>query len=151
VRHRDLLWFTRVSVSDKKDRKRDPKERRPLSDPDNPIYNADNLERAYIKSLENLPAAARKRFFEGIYVDEVEGAPWSYEHIAAACSRGCSFRQNNRNAPPPFNFHQWRCLTGTNADASTPAAKDCCLKIVAPHGHLTKWAASSYRENALAE
>jgi hypothetical protein len=27
----------------------------------NPIDNADNLERAYIKSLENLPAAARKR------------------------------------------------------------------------------------------
>ena len=62
------IWLTRASVSDKKDRKRDPKERRPLSDADdyarafiNPIDNADNLERAYIKSLENLPAAARKR------------------------------------------------------------------------------------------
>ena len=61
------IRLTRVSVSDKKDRKRDPKERRPLSDADdyarafiNPIDNADNLERAYIKSLENLPAAARK-------------------------------------------------------------------------------------------
>ena len=61
------MRLTRVSVSDKKGRKRDPKERRPLSDPDDyarafitPIDNADNLERACIKSLENLPAAARK-------------------------------------------------------------------------------------------
>ena len=89
------IRLTRVSVSDKKHRKRDPKERRPLSEADDyarafihPIDNADNLERAYIKSLENLPAAARKRFFEG---DEVEGALWSSasrdEHCTLASPR----------------------------------------------------------------
>ncbi len=68
--------------------KRDPISRQPLADPDNyvrffmnPADNADNLSPEYLRSLENLPERQRKRFFEGVYVDELDGALWSYELI----------------------------------------------------------------------
>jgi phage terminase large subunit-like protein len=70
--------------------KRDPVSRRPLADPENyaraflnPPDNAANLSSHFLKSLENLPEKQRRRFFEGVYVDEMDGALWSYEIIEA--------------------------------------------------------------------
>ena len=69
--------------------KRDPISRLPLDDPDdyarmflNPRDNADNLSTDYLKSLERLPERQRKRFFEGVYIDDLDGALFSYEMIA---------------------------------------------------------------------
>ncbi|MGD0026499.1 MAG: phage terminase large subunit [Xanthobacteraceae bacterium] len=71
--------------------KRDPISRQPLANPDdyarmflNPSDNAANLTREYLESLENLPERQRKRFFEGVYVDDLDGALFSYEVIARA-------------------------------------------------------------------
>ncbi len=68
--------------------KRDPITRNALKSPDdyvrgfiNPIDNLENLSPEFFKSLEELPERQRKRFFEGVYVDEVEGALWTYETI----------------------------------------------------------------------
>src|ERR1700683_1643067 len=71
--------------------KRDPISHLPLDDPDNyermflnPRDNADNLSADYLKSLELLPERQRKRFFEGVYIDDLDGALFSYEMIARA-------------------------------------------------------------------
>jgi phage terminase large subunit-like protein len=71
--------------------KRDPISRQPLDNPDdyarmflNPGDNAENLSAAYLKSLENLPERQRKRFFDGVYIDDLDGALFSYEVIARA-------------------------------------------------------------------
>src|SRR5579883_1454666 len=71
--------------------KRDPISRQPLDDPDNyvrmflnPLDNAENLSADYLKGLQRLPERQRRRFFEGVYVDDVEGALFSYEQIARA-------------------------------------------------------------------
>jgi terminase large subunit-like protein len=71
--------------------KRDPISRLPLADPGdyarmflNPSDNAANLSADYLKSLENLPERQRRRFFEGVYVDDLDGALFSYEVIARA-------------------------------------------------------------------
>ena len=71
--------------------KRDPVSRQPLSNPEdyarmflNPADNAVNLTAAYLKSLESLPERQRKRFFEGVYIDDLDGALFSYEAIARA-------------------------------------------------------------------
>lgn len=68
--------------------RRDPVTRQPLADPDdyaraflNPRENEENLTPEYIRSLENLPERQRKRFYEGVYVDEYEGALWTYEGL----------------------------------------------------------------------
>lgn len=70
--------------------KRDPISMQPLTDPQNyaraflnPPDNAANLSAQFLESLANLPERQRKRFFEGIYVDELDGALWSYELIDA--------------------------------------------------------------------
>ena len=70
--------------------KRDPVSLRPLADPENygraflnPPDNAANLSADFLRSLENLPEKQRRRFFEGVYVDELDGALWSYEIIDA--------------------------------------------------------------------
>jgi predicted phage terminase large subunit-like protein len=47
----------------------------------NPIDNSHNLTPEFLASLEALPEKSRKRFYEGLYVDEIEGALWSYELI----------------------------------------------------------------------
>jgi hypothetical protein len=64
--------------------KRDPISRLPLANPQdfarmfiNPKDNQANLDPSYLKSLENMPKAYRERFFEGNYVDDVEGALWT--------------------------------------------------------------------------
>ncbi len=71
--------------------KRDPVSRQPLANPEdyarmflNPADNAVNLTAAYLKSLESLPERQRKRFFEGVYIDDLDGALFSYEAIARA-------------------------------------------------------------------
>ncbi len=71
--------------------KRDPVSRLPLDNPDdygwmflNPRDNAANLSEDYLQSLARLPERQRKRFFEGVYVDEIDGALFSYEMIARA-------------------------------------------------------------------
>jgi phage terminase large subunit-like protein len=68
--------------------KRDPVSRQPLDDPDdyarmflNPGDNS-HLTENYLKSLARLPERQRKRFYEGVYVDNVDGALFSYEVIA---------------------------------------------------------------------
>lgn len=62
--------------------------RRPLGNPEdyqfmmmNPRDNADNLDPKFIQSLENLPERARKRFLEGEYVSEIDGALWTLETL----------------------------------------------------------------------
>lgn len=42
----------------------------------NPMDNAENLSPEYINSLRNLPGRAKKRFFEGTYIEDVEDALW---------------------------------------------------------------------------
>ena len=71
--------------------KLDPISRLPLADPDNyarmflnPRDNAENLSQDYLDSLERLPERQRKRFFEGFYIDDLDGALFSYEVIARA-------------------------------------------------------------------
>ena len=66
----------------------DPTTRLPLKNPDdfarmgiNPGDNAANLTPETLERLATLPPKQRRRFYEGIYVDEVEGALWTYERI----------------------------------------------------------------------
>jgi phage terminase large subunit-like protein len=61
----------------------------------NPQDNAANLSQDYLRSLERLPEKQRRRFFEGVYVAEVEGALWTYELI-----EGC--RLDEAQALPAF-------------------------------------------------
>ncbi len=69
---------------------RDPVSRLPLDDPDDYkrlfLSPRDNphLTENYLKSLERLPERQRKRFYEGVYVDELDGALFTYEIIARA-------------------------------------------------------------------
>jgi len=42
----------------------------------NPLDNAENLSSEYLDDLRNLPERARKRFFDGSYVEDVEDALW---------------------------------------------------------------------------
>jgi phage terminase large subunit-like protein len=70
--------------------KRDPVSMQKLKDPKsyaraflNPVDNADNLAPEFLDSLANLPERQRKRFYDGVYVDELEAALWSYEIIEA--------------------------------------------------------------------
>lgn len=59
-----------------------------LSDPENykrtfisPQENAENLSGEFLDSLRNLPTKQRKRFFDGEYVDEIDGALWTIEML----------------------------------------------------------------------
>ncbi len=68
--------------------RRDPATRQPLRNPDdyariflNPRENEENLTAEYVQSLADLPERQRKRFYEGVYVDEFEGALWTYEGL----------------------------------------------------------------------
>ena len=69
---------------------RDPVSRLPLDDPDEYarlfLAPRDNphLTENYLKSLERLPERQRKRFYEGVYVDDLDGALFTYEVIARA-------------------------------------------------------------------
>jgi len=64
----------------------DPVARRALLTPDdyrmlyiNPADNRDNIDPAYIRSLEAMPEKHRRRFLEGRYVAEIDGALWTIE------------------------------------------------------------------------
>lgn len=68
-----------------------PENRRPHQNPDdyqyrflNPLQNAENLTPEFIAELEELPVRQRRRFYEGVYVDEIENALWSMECIDQA-------------------------------------------------------------------
>ena len=69
---------------------RDPISRLPLDDPDNYarmfLNPGDNthLTKDYLASLSRLPERQRKRFYEGVYIDDLDGALFSYELIARA-------------------------------------------------------------------
>lgn len=70
--------------------KKDPVSRQPLRDPENydrmqmnPRDNADNLSAEYLDSLDHLPEKQRRRFYLGEYIDEVDGALWSYDRLDA--------------------------------------------------------------------
>lgn len=59
-----------------------------LSDPENyrrafisPEENADNLSGEFLDSLRNLPTKQRKRFFDGEYIEEIDGALWTIEML----------------------------------------------------------------------
>jgi len=47
----------------------------------NPDDNRDNLPEAYFKTLDALPEKKRKRFRDGLYLSDVEGALWKDEQI----------------------------------------------------------------------
>lgn len=66
----------------------DPTTRQALADPDdfaaffiNPVDNASNLDPKFLRALENAPERQRKRFFEGKFVAEVDGALWPLDLI----------------------------------------------------------------------
>jgi len=70
---------------------RDPISLQPTRDPDqyayariNPKDNAQNLSQEMLAELEALPDRQRRRFFEGVYQTEVDGALWTFESIERA-------------------------------------------------------------------
>ena len=76
-------WTNRIFVEGV-----DPLSKLPLDDRENyatarlnPRDNIHNLSAEFLKSLEKLPEKQRKRFLDGVFVDEVEGALWTYEGI----------------------------------------------------------------------
>ncbi|WP_332116058.1 phage terminase large subunit [Azorhizobium caulinodans] len=67
---------------------RDPQSRAPLANKQdfghfflNPKDNAANLSKEFLASLEALPEKQRKRFLEGRYVAEVDGALWTIDGL----------------------------------------------------------------------
>ena len=67
---------------------RDPQSRQPMPDSEdyqrafiNPTDNAENLDPTFLKSLASLPEKQRRRFYEGQFVAEVEGALWRYDTL----------------------------------------------------------------------
>ena len=69
--------------------RRDPLSRLSLDNPQdyermflNPRDNEDNLSEEYLESLQRSPERQRKRFFEGVYIDDLDGALFTYEMIA---------------------------------------------------------------------
>lgn len=66
----------------------DPVTRQPLADPDdyrwcylNPVDNAANIDPEYIRALQAMPERQRRRFLDGRYVAEIDGALWTLELI----------------------------------------------------------------------
>jgi predicted phage terminase large subunit-like protein len=64
----------------------DPDSRRPLGNPEdfawaqiNPRDNAANLSPEFLKALEGMPERQRRRFLDGVFVNEVDGALWTLE------------------------------------------------------------------------
>jgi hypothetical protein len=69
---------------------RDPQSRKEMPDADdyqrafiNPNDNAENLDPTFLRSLANLPEKQRRRFYEGHFVAEVDGALWGYDKLEA--------------------------------------------------------------------
>ena len=77
-------WVYRVFIE-----KKDPESKQPLSRPSNygyytinPYDNKENLDPEYLAELEDLPEKARKRFMEGRFADDTDGALWTEELLA---------------------------------------------------------------------
>lgn len=47
----------------------------------NPVDNKDNIDPDFIEALESMPERVRKRFLEGSYVAEIDGALWTPETL----------------------------------------------------------------------
>ena len=47
----------------------------------NPIDNRENLDPSYQRLLDNLPPRAKKRFRDGEFLDDIEGALWKWQTI----------------------------------------------------------------------
>lgn len=47
----------------------------------NPSDNLDNIDGAYLDALDSMPERMRKRFLEGAYVADIEGALWTVETL----------------------------------------------------------------------
>jgi phage terminase large subunit-like protein len=47
----------------------------------NPVDNQDNLSPVYLKTLQNMPARMKKRFYDGKFADTTENALWTLEVI----------------------------------------------------------------------
>lgn len=69
---------------------KEPRSMERIADPENyafayinPADNAANLDEAYLQSLKNLPEKQRRRFYEGRYIAEVDGALWTIDMIDA--------------------------------------------------------------------
>lgn len=99
--------------------KRDPVSMQMLKDPENykraflnPPDNMTNLSKEFLESLGNLPEKQRKRFYEGVYVDEVDGALWTYETI-----------ESNRCAPEDIPAEK-RAAVVVALDPSGAAGRD---------------------------
>ena len=60
----------------------------------NPTDNADNLDPSFLRSLANLPEKQRRRFYEGQFVAEVDGALWSYDKLEA-----CRVERSDNESP----------------------------------------------------
>lgn len=66
----------------------DPGTKKPLKNPEdyaslqmNPVDNEDNLSPVYIKTLQNMPARMKRRFYDGSFADTTENALWTLETI----------------------------------------------------------------------
>lgn len=66
----------------------DPETNKPISNPDdyaslkmNPADNSDNLSPVYLKTLQNMPARMKKRFYDGDFASTTENALWNIETI----------------------------------------------------------------------
>ncbi len=73
-------------------RKVDPDTKQPIKWPHdfvyetmNPEHNKANLSADTIRELEALPERQRKRFYEGVFVNDIEGALWPIEVVEASC------------------------------------------------------------------
>lgn len=76
-------WTYRLFIEGK-----EPQSMEALGDADNyahaflnPADNAENLDEEYLRSLRNLPERQRRRFYEGAYLAEIEGALWTIDSI----------------------------------------------------------------------
>jgi phage terminase large subunit-like protein len=69
----------------------DPTTRRPLEHPENfkhlfvpPGSNTRNLPQGTVEELSRLPPRQRKRFYDGEYSEDIEGALWTFESLDRA-------------------------------------------------------------------
>lgn len=76
-------WTYRMFIQ-----KIDPDNKKPIADPEdyqaffiNPGDNAQNLTPEFLRSLETLPERQRKRFYEGVYINDIDGALWPLDLI----------------------------------------------------------------------
>jgi len=79
----------------------------------NPADNIDNLPDEYLKLLESLPERQRKRFLEGEFQDDIEGALWNFDMIVK--SKSSPERELKKviiSIDPAITQHEESDLTG---------------------------------------